>query len=30
MKPEFREAQNGMVNEITRLYIETQRYLTNC
>lgn len=28
MKPEFREAQNGMVNEVTRLYIETQRYLT--
>nr|WP_229233499.1 hypothetical protein [Enterococcus faecalis] len=28
MKPEFREAQNGMVNEVIRLYKETQRYLT--
>lgn len=28
MKPEFREAQNGMVNEVIRLYTDTQRYLT--
>ncbi len=28
LKPEFREAQNGMVNEVIRLYKETQRYIT--